>query len=362
MWAVGLMSGTSLDGIDAALIRSDGLTVETFGPARTYPYPASFSADMRGILGETAETAEVARLEQDLTDRHAEAVLSLLADAGLTPAEIAVVGFHGQTIAHRPDRRYTRQIGDGTRLAARLGCPVVFDFRSRDVQAGGEGAPLVPVYHRALRDSLVASQGETLAVLNIGGVANVTCLPAGSDTVLAFDTGPGNALMDDWALRHTGEAVDRDGALARRGQVDPLALSQLLSHPYFDRSPPKSLDRDDFAALARCVVGLSAPDGAATLAAFTVEACARACDWMPSRPDRWLICGGGRHNPVLMAALRTRLDVPVDPVEAVGWDGDALEAQAFAFLALRHLQDLPQTFPGTTGCPAPMTGGRLAIG
>ncbi len=357
-WAVGLMSGTSLDGVDAALIHSDGRRVAAFGPAHTRPYPPDVRDAVRAILGERGGEDAIAAVERTLTDIHAEAVEELLAAAGLTAAEVAAVGFHGQTINHRPQDRHTRQIGDGGRLAARLGCPVVYDFRTADVRAGGQGAPLVPVYHQALCAGHDAS-GVT-AVLNIGGVANVTVLADGA-APLAFDTGPGNALLDDWALRHTGVAVDRDGALARQGQVDATALTRLMEHPYFSRRPPKSLDRDDFAALARCVDGLSAVDGAATLAAFTVEACAQARVWMPEAPTRWLVCGGGRHNPALMAALRQRLAVPVDPVEVLGWDGDALEAQAFAFLALRHLDGLAQTFPETTGCPAPMGGGRLAM-
>lgn len=362
-WAVGLMSGTSLDGVDAALIYSDGHTVRAFGPARTHPYPLDLRDAVRAILGERGGEDAIAAVERTLTDIHADAVEDLLAAAGLTARQVAVVGFHGQTINHRPQDRHTRQIGDGKRLAARLGCPVVYDFRTADVQAGGQGAPLVPVYHQALCGGPEGAGQETpevTAVLNIGGVANVTVLAAGQPP-LAFDTGPGNALLDDWALRHTGVAVDRDGALARQGQVDATALGRLMAHPYFSRRPPKSLDRDDFAALARCVDGLSAADGAATLAAFTVEACAVARQWMPQAPARWLICGGGRHNPALMAALRQRLAVPVESVESRGWDGDALEAQAFAFLALRHLDGLPQTFPETTGCPAPMTGGRLAL-
>lgn len=362
-WAVGLMSGTSLDGVDAALIHSDGRTVHAFGPARTRPYPPELREAVRAILGERGGEEAIAAVERTLTDIHAEAVEDLLAAAGLTARQVAVVGFHGQTINHRPQERHTRQIGDGARLAARLGCPVVYDFRTADVKAGGQGAPLVPVYHQALcagQDGTGQDAPGVTAVLNIGGVANVTVLAAGQ-APLAFDTGPGNALLDDWALRHTGVAVDRDGALARQGQVDVAALGRLMAHPYFSRRPPKSLDRDDFAALARCVDGLSAADGAATLAAFTVEACATARDWMPQAPARWLVCGGGRHNPALMAALRQRLAVPVEPVESRGWDGDALEAQAFAFLALRHLDGLPQTFPETTGCPAAMTGGRLAM-
>jgi anhydro-N-acetylmuramic acid kinase len=222
------------------------------------------------------------------------------------------------------------------------------------VAAGGEGAPLAPLYHWARSGALE----KPLAVLNLGGVGNVTWLGAEADTMLAFDTGPANALIDDWALTHTGEPVDRDGALARAGQVDQRRLRRFLAHPYFQRKPPKSLDRDDFAGFVP--TGLSPADGAATLTAMTAAAVARAAEHFPVPVRRWLVTGGGRHNPVLMAELARRLGLPVEPVERAGWDGDALEAQAFAYLAVRSQKGLPLSLPGTTGVPSPMGGGRLS--
>ena len=352
MLALGLMSGTSLDGIDAALVETDGEAVTRRGPALTLPYSPERRATLRGLLG---GKGDVAAAERDLTLAHAEAVTALLAASGLAPDRIDVIGFHGHTILHRPDERRTWQIGDGALLAAATGIRVVNDFRSADVAAGGQGAPLVPVYHRAL----AAGLGAPLAILNLGGVGNVTWIGA-DDMVLAFDTGPGNALIDDWALAHTGRPVDEDGKLARSGRVHTDRIAGFLRHPYFERPPPKSLDRDDFAGFAAGLVAdLSAADGAATLAAFTAAAVSAAAAHFPKPAGRWLVCGGGRRNPVVMMALTTHLGLAVEPVEAVGWDGDALEAEAFGFLAVRTLRGLPLTFPGTTGVPAPLTGGRV---
>jgi len=350
--AVGLMSGTSMDGIDAAVIRTDGELVVETGPALTIPYDDRFRARLRSVLG---ERGDVAGVEAELTDRHAEAVRRLLAEAGLAPADVGLVGFHGHTIRHEPDKGVTRQIGDGARLAAALGIAVVDRLRYADVDAGGEGAPLAPAYHRALAGGLE----RPLAVLNLGGVGNVTWIGAGGDDLLAFDTGPGNAPLDDWARRTTGAAFDVDGRLAASGRVDPARLDRLLGHGYFGRRPPKSLDRDEFAAVAEAATaGLDPADGAALLVAFTVATIERSLAWLPQPPRRWIVCGGGRRNPVLMAGLRDRLRVPVDDADALGWDGDALEAQAFAYLAVRSRLGLPISFPGTTRVPRPLTGGR----
>lgn len=352
MLAIGLMSGTSLDGVDAAVAVTDGVGVERLGPALTRPYDDNTRARLRAVLGGQGAVAEV---EAEITRIHAEVVDDLLAQAGLSAGEVDVIGFHGHTILHRPDQRRTWQIGDGALLARLTGIPVVHDFRTNDVELGGQGAPLVPVYHRAL----AAGIERPVAVLNLGGVGNVTWIGA-DDSLLAFDTGPGNALIDDWALAHTGKPVDEHGALARSGRVDAARVEQFAHHAYFAQVPPKSLDRDDFRHLAeRLVAGMTPADGAATLTAFTARAVALARAHFPKSARRWLVCGGGRHNPAVMAALAAELSVPVEPVESVGWDGDALEAQAFAYLAVRSLRGLPLTFPETTGGPRPATGGRL---
>ncbi len=351
-WALGLMSGTSLDGLDAALIRSDGRGRVAAGPRLTRAYDAAFRGRLRSVLG---ETGPVDAVERELTLKHAAAVRDLLAEAEIAAAEVRVVGFHGHTLWHRPEAGRSRQIGDGALLAAETGIDVVCDFRARDMAEGGQGAPLAPLYHAAL----AATLPKPLAVLNLGGVGNLTWIGPGigpdADRILAFDTGPGNALIDDWAARHTGRPVDLDGALARAGRVAEDALAALLDDPYFALPPPKSLDRGAFDPAP--VAGLAAADGAATLTAFTAAAVARACAHLPAAPERWLVTGGGRHNPALMAALAARLAAPVAPVEAVGWDGDALEAQAFAYLGLRALDGLPLSLPGTTGVARPVTGG-----
>lgn len=350
---VGLMSGTSMDGIDAALVRTDGHGfVEPLGFIFT-PYRRAFRDRLRAVLG---GVGDVAGVEAELTDLHAEAVASLLRVQGVEASQVDLIGFHGHTILHAPDRRHTWQIGDGARLAAATGIDVVHDFRTADVKAGGQGAPLVPLYHQALAGDI----DRPLAILNIGGVANITWLGEGPLDVVAFDTGPGNALIDDLVLSRTGEPYDDGGRIAGAGHVDDDLLARLLNHPYFAAKPPKSLDRDAWAKAA--MTNLSTEDAAATLTAFTAETIIRALDHVPAKPKRWLICGGGRRNETLMWMLADRLDgVPVAPVDGQGWNGDALEAEAFAYLAVRSRLGLALSLPGTTGVPEPMTGGRFCV-
>lgn len=343
------MSGTSLDGIDVAMVETDGRDRVIAGPALTISYPPEFRDRLRSVLGGVGPVGEV---ECGLTRLHAEAVEQFL---GRHPkAAVDVVGLHGHTILHRPAERRTWQIGDGALLAGWLGLDVVADFRSADVTAGGEGAPLAPLFHAAL----AADLPKPIAVLNIGGVANATWIGDEAE-ILAFDTGPGNALIDDWVRRHTGKNADVDGAIARSGDISRAHVEQLLAAPYFRRAPPKSLDRDDFRDVLP--FELSLPDGAATLTEMTAATAAAATRHFPVPVRQWLITGGGRHNPALMEALRRRLEAPVRPVEAIGWDGDALEAQAFAYLAVRSMAGLPLSLPSTTGVPRPTRGGRLYL-
>ncbi len=351
MIAIGLMSGTSLDGIDAAIIETDGDGVSAFGKKISVPYPEGFRETLRQLLGHNpTDLSNIQSVIEELTLRHADVVKELISSAGLTPDQVDVVGFHGQTLFHDPDNAITCQVGDGALLAKTIGIPVVNDFRSNDVLNGGEGAPLAPAYHVALARTLE----RPVAFLNIGGVANLTWVSPDGGAV-AFDTGPGNALIDDWVKRHTGALMDEGGSLARSGQVDEAALALLLDHPYFQRPYPKSLDRDAFDVTP--VIGLSIEDGAATLSAFTSAAVAEAARLLPAKPLKWLVCGGGRHNPATMAGLRKYLATPVEPVEVEGWDGDALEAQAFAYLAVRSLKGLALSYPQTTGARHPLTGG-----
>ena len=355
--AIGLMSGTSMDGIDAAIVRTDGAgSIEPIAN-QTLPYSPEFRGDLQSVLG---GEGPVDRVSEALTKHHADAVAAVLSMALLAPADIDVIGFHGHTILHQPERRRTWQIGDGALLASLTGIDVVDDFRTADVVAGGEGAPLAPIYHAA-----VAPADRPVCVLNIGGVANVTWIgadaAAGEDTVfdhlLAFDTGPGNALIDDWVASHCSEPFDRDGVIAAGGTVDTARLEALMAHAYFERVPPKSLDRDDFSISA--VQDLSPANAAATLTAFTVAAVERAVEYLPAPPHRWIVTGGGRHNGFLMQMLAKHLGAPVVSTEQVGLDGDAMEAQAFAYMAVRSLRGLALSGPSTTGVSRPLTGGRL---
>ncbi len=365
-WAIGLMTGTVLDGnIDIALIRSDGEAIDEFGAwtlaAYTPALRALIECSVQAARAWNFEGPEPALFEAAttaLTEAQADAVARFLDENRLTAADIEVIGFHGQTVLHRAATAErpgdTRQLGDGRQMARRLGIDVVHDFRTGDVRAGGQGAPLAAVYHVALLRR--ASTGQAGAVLNLGGVGNLTCWD-GADGVIAFDTGPGNGPLNDWVSGHGLGEMDRDGALAARGRVDEVRLARLLSHPWLQRPYPKSLDRHDFSA--RMVDGLSVTDGAATLTAFTAGCVARALDLLPSRPGRLVVCGGGRHNPVMLAELARRGGVEVQRAEQAGWRGDAIEAECFAFLALRRLRGLPISFPLTTGVPGPMTGGVI---
>jgi anhydro-N-acetylmuramic acid kinase len=358
--ALGLMSGTSCDGIDAAIIVTDGQTVREIGPSFYRPYSADERRWLRGALrtaqfwpARTAIPEDIATAERLMTAAHAQAVKSLLEGNRIAATEIDVIGFHGQTVLHRPAQRRTIQIGLGEVLAKSTGIDVVYDFRSADVAAGGQGAPLAPLYHVARAHGRKESP---LLIVNIGGVSNATWISG--DQVVAFDTGAGNAPIDDWVHKQIGKGFDENGALAAQGRPDQARIERALDHAFFAAKPPKSLDRLDFTmGLAE---GLSPEDGAATLTAFAAAAIARAGEHYPAPPVRILVTGGGRHNPTLMREIARRTNLPVEPVEVVGWDGDMIEAEAFAFLAVRHLKGLPLSLPSTTGVPTPMTGGKLA--
>lgn len=368
IWAVGLMTGTVLDGnIDVALLRTDGETVESFGAYTLAPYPQSIRTLLEETLSQARtwafdgpEPAIFAEAEDALTRAQSAAVAALVKDAGLKNADIDVVGFHGQSVLHRapqPGRiGATRQLGNGRLMHDLLGIPVAYDFRSADVRAGGQGAPLAALYHQALLKKIGAMDGKT-AVLNLGGVANVTFWD-GKDQLIAFDTGPANAPINDFVKGLGLGDMDHNGEMALRGKVDEERLAKLLMHPYLSAPYPKSLDRFDF--LSTMADGLSADDGAATLTAFTCGAVGKALDLLPQRPEKLVVCGGGRHNPAIMAMLKTRAGVLAVPAETVGWRGDAIEAECFAFLAVRVLRGLPISFPTTTGAPHPLTGGVLA--
>jgi anhydro-N-acetylmuramic acid kinase len=367
VWAVGLMTGTVLDGnIDVALLKTDGERIVEFGPFTLAPYPA----ETRALLEETLQAARAwnlegdepeifARAEKVLTEAQSHAVRQLVEHAGLSMNDIGIVGFHGQTVLHRAPqgsrRGATRQLGDGDLMSQILGCKVAYDFRTADVEAGGQGAPLSAGYHAALLND-ITNDGDT-AVLNLGGVANITWAD-GKGQLIAFDTGPANAPINDFIKNHGRGEMDRNGEIARSGKVDEEKLAQLLTHPYLAAPYPKSLDRFDFTAAMAGDLGLE--DGAATLTAFTASAVGKGLDLLPVRPTRLIVSGGGRHNPMLMEMLASRTKVDVLPAETFGWRGDAVEAECFAFLAVRVLRGLPISFPTTTGVSHPITGGRLA--
>ncbi|KQX43058.1 anhydro-N-acetylmuramic acid kinase [Devosia sp. Root436] len=368
IWTIGLMTGTVLDGnIDIAMVKTDGETIASFGPYTLAPY----SGEVRALLEETLAQARkwnfegpepdiFGRAEEALTQAQSEAVRSFVAASGMQMSDIGAVGFHGQSVLHRapqPGRiGDTRQLGDGALMHEMLGTRVVHDFRTADVRAGGQGAPLAAAYHRALLRRLGSVDGDT-AVLNLGGVANVTWWD-GADRLIAFDTGPANAPINDFVKAHGRGEMDRDGAIAARGVVDEVRLHDLLKHPYLSAPSPKSLDRFDFSA--SMADGLDLETGAATLTAFTASAVGKALDLLPQRPTRLIVSGGGRHNPTLMRMLGERAGVAAVDADRVGWRGDAIEAECFAFLAARVLRGLPISFPTTTGVPAPMTGGKIA--
>jgi len=341
--AIGLMSGTSLDGVDAALIQTDGQGFVQQEGFLTFSYDESFRDKIRACFGLKPQELSLAEeASRELTLAHVSAVKKLLEQKNLQSKDIDMIGFHGHTISHAPHDGYTCQIGDGKLLSEMTGIPVVYDIRMADVKAGGHGAPLGPIYHQALAHN----QKKPVVFLNIGGVANITYV-GDKDSILAFDTGPGNALLDDWILKHTGNPYDKGGAVAKSGKVDAAVLQQLLAHPYFSVKPPKSLDRNAF--VSDVWKGLSLEDGAATLAAFTVRSIAKSAEHFPAPANRWIVCGGGRLNAHLMESLQGVLGVPVVPVEAIGFNGDAIEAEAWAYLAVRNMLGLHISYPTTTG-------------
>jgi anhydro-N-acetylmuramic acid kinase len=353
--AVGSMSGTSLDGVDAAVLRTDGVTIDAFGPSEYRAYTSAERNSLRGALGLWPE--------DDLGDAPD---VSMAAHIGVLKnfqgAEL--VGFHGQTLAHDPRGRGTHQMGDGARLAQALQVPVVWDFRSADVARGGEGAPLAPFFHFACAAWIGAA--APLCFLNLGGVGNLTwvdpakSVPEADGALLAFDTGPANAPINDLMTQRCGLDCDLDVTLAAQGTVSEKAVAQFLTSGFFDKPAPKSLDRDDFAIALDLVRDLSDADAAATLTAMAAAAVARGMEQCPSAPERVLVTGGGRLNPIMMAMLQDMLGCPVTPVESVGLDGDMLEAQAFAYLAVRVARGLPTSGPSTTGAEALVSGGTIS--
>lgn len=357
--ALGLMSGTSADGIDAALIETNGTTIHRFGETHFIPYPENIKLDILKAYGRVPRPG-IEPLSRAITELHAEVVAALLKKTGLRPSDVDIVGFHGQTLYHKPprlpgERGETHIIGDGHLLAALTQIPVIDQFRLNDIAHGGQGAPFVPLFHQALAKDLP----KPLAILNIGGVANLTWIGREEDDLIAFDTGPGNGLIDDWVREHTGLPWDEGGKIAALGRVSEKLLAHWLSHSYFIQPSPKALDRKTFKTCLDDLESLSFEDGVATLTAFTAATFEKALSHFPEPPSSWFVAGGGAHNTTLIKMMMDQLNVPIKKACDQGWNGDALEAQAFAFLAVRSLKNLPLSLPGTTGVPYPLTGGRL---
>ncbi len=361
MMALGFMSGTSMDGIDAALIKTNGETIEHFGPTCSSVFkPAQRRLLMaavevaRTMKNRHARPAVLAEAEDFITTAHSEVALELMSRESLTPDDIDIIGFHGQTVFHKPEASLTIQIGDGAKLADLTNIDVVCDFRAADMAAGGQGAPLAPVFHRAMLQ-YSGFKGASVCV-NIGGISNITWISPNGE-LIAFDTGPGNVLLDTWSQRHLNQPFDRDGMLSSSGNVNEDILEGLLDNPYFRKPPPKSLDKTDFNL--ENLDRLSAGDGAATLAAFTAQTIANSLIHMPKTPKKWIVSGGGRLNCAIMRELRLRIGPTVTSAEDAGFNGNDIEAQAFGFLAVRSLRGLPLSFPRTTGVPVPTSGGVL---
>lgn len=366
--ALGMMSGTSMDGVDVALIRTDGLNMLERGPSMMFPYDAETRATLLVALKDAATLTDrdarpgtLRQAETLITELHAGAVDQFLEKFGIDRSTIDVIGFHGQTVLHRPEIGLTIQIGNGKLLAAKTGIAVVNDMRANDMVHGGQGAPLAPVYHQALSHSLSSEfSGKTpIAFVNVGGISNVTIV---GEELVAFDTGPGNGLIDQWIAAHDAGGYDKDGGIAATGQVDEAALNEMLASSWFSKLPPKSLDRSDFPPLEPGKLSLQ--DGARTLARVTAESVIRSADLFPKAPKLWVICGGGRHNPVIMGDLGQLAEAQgsrVISAEDAGFDGDAIEAQAWAYMAVRSLEHLPLTFPGVTGVSEPVSGGVLQL-
>ena len=364
--ALGLMSGTSMDGIDVALLRTNGDDIEHFGPTQFFPYSIEQRtaiqmaiSDARAINNRADRSGSLGYAEVEITKAHIDAVRGYLANNKIQPQSVDLIGFHGQTVIHKPEEKLTVQLGDGHGMHQALGIPIVYDLRANDISQGGQGAPLVPIYHYGLAKYNRLPLPNL--IVNIGGVANITWIGE-NGKLIAFDTGPGNALIDDWVNLHFGMHMDLDGAIAAKGQINREVLSRLMQNPYFTRTPPKSLDRNHFNFAA--VEDLSVEDATATLTAFTAHSLAASIKHLPKFPKMWVITGGGAFNPTLCKELASAIlgygEADIRRAGDLGWQSNFIEAQAFAYLAVRAHYKMPVTFPGTTGVQSPLSAGQFA--
>lgn len=365
--AIGLMSGTSMDGIDIAMLRTDGDSFVERGPSGYFPYDATLRAKWQQALVTAKKINErrerpddLAEAETALTLCHAAVVQSFLKQNGLVPSDVDVIGFHGQTVLHRPNDALTVQIGDGPLLARETGIDVVYDMRANDMVHGGQGAPLIPAYHAALSANLPEALQTPAVFVNIGGISNLTFIGNGG-ALAAFDSGPGNMLIDQWMEAHTGQTFDKGGQVAAKGSVNAALSERYMASPFFSANQRRSLDRGDFLPPQKGEISLE--DGARTLSHVTAAAILKSATYLPDHAKTYIVCGGGRLNPVIMAEFATlaaEKGAKVVSAEAAGFDGGAMEAEAWAYLAVRSLRGLPLTYPGTTGVKEPVSGGVLA--
>lgn len=348
------MSGTSMDGVDAAEIKSDGLQIFDFGEFISEPYSEELRNKLKKLvsLKDNASDEFITEVENEVTNFHAEIVNKLLKKANKKPDDIDIIGFHGHTIDHRPQDRFTWQIGNGRALADQTGIDVISNFRKNDVLLGGQGAPLIPLYHKAI----IEFPFYPAIIINIGGVANLTYIEDGG--IIAFDTGPGNALMDDYASDKFGKKYDDDGKIARSGKANKKLLSKLLENIYFFRKPPKSLDRDNFQKMVNHYLNsdefqdINPTDILSTLTEFTVESLAISIEnHLPQPAKTIFVCGGGAQNGYLIEKLQERLKTKIFDISSIdkNLNPDAIEAQGFGYLAIRSKIGLPITFASTTG-------------
>lgn len=363
--AIGLMSGTSMDGIDAALLRSDGNNHISILGHFSRSYDDAFRRRLKAALGQVSDIQSrnclpenMAILQRELTLKHVGAVHDLLSNYNISPKHVDLIGFHGQTILHKPEIALTIQIGDGKLLANKTGIDVVFDLRANDMNHGGQGAPLVPVYHQALARQLKGKLPFPLAFINIGGISNLTFV--GDDALYAFDCGPGNALLDQWMFLKTQTPFDRDGRSGLQGKVIEPIVACYSKHPFFRQDKPGSLDWRSFTPLTDDTISVA--DGAATLSYLTAYGIVNSLRHLPSVPKTLIISGGGAHNLAIMKYLKdltTGYGIDCLTAQSLGFYSDYIEAEAWGYLAIRSFYDLPITFPTTTGCSSPQSGGKL---
>ena len=352
--AIGLMSGTAMDGIDAALIETDGYDYIKPIAFETIAHDENLRIQLRNCLNKTKRTSDVIEAEKQFILSQIPIINKLIKDINLLKQNIDIIGFHGQTIHHDPAQKITIQLGDGQLLADEMGIDVVYDFRANDMKNDGQGAPFLPVYHRALIKN--SNIKLPIVILNLGGVGNITYID--DDTMIAFDTGPANAMIDDWIITNTGKNFDEDGAIAASGKADQATIDSFLSLDYFKKPYPKSLDRNDFKSIS--VEGMNLENGAATLTEMTIQSVAQGIQLCPKTPTAIYATGGGRHNTYMMKRISQTTNIPAHNIDVLGWNGDAVESQGFAYMAVRTLLNEPISYPTTTGCNAPCVGGKLA--